>query len=99
MKKLSLAIVMAASLAACAGSGPVKRACLDTDRGASRSSTCTCIQRAADATLNGSEQRRAASLFGDPERAQAVRLSRTSADNAFWKRYSRFGETAQAQCR
>lgn len=99
MKKITLAIVLGASLAACAGAGPIKRACLDTDRGSSRASTCTCIQRAADATLNGSEQRRAASLFGDPEKAQAVRLSRTSADNAFWKRYNAFGETAQAQCR
>ena len=49
-------------------------------------------------TLSRAEQRRAASFFRDAEKAQAVRMSKRDADNAFWARYKNFANTAQAYC-
>ena len=39
--------------------GPIERACMASDRGGNRS-LCGCIQQAADMTLSGGDQRRAA---------------------------------------
>ncbi len=49
-------------------------------------------------TLRGSDQRKAAGFFKDPERAQKVRMSKADADNDFWKRYKAFGDQAEAYC-
>lgn len=99
MKKPALAAALAALfLPSLAMAGPIERACLKSERQAANRATCTCIQQVADMTLRGSDQRRAAKFFADPDQAQDVRFSTRDADNAFWSRYKSFGETAQAFC-
>lgn len=80
-----------------ASAGPIENACLSSGR-APGAALCSCIQRAADATLTRRDQRTAARFFSDPGRAQDVRMSTRESDNAFWARYRQFGATAEAQC-
>ena len=77
--------------------GPIERACMASDRGGNRS-LCGCIQQAADMTLSGGDQRRAAKFFKDPEAAHATWVSQSKSDDAFWDRYKSFGRTAEAYC-
>jgi hypothetical protein len=81
-----------------ASAGPIERACVSSERSGVSRAMCSCIQRVADMTLRGGDQRRAAKFFSDPDYAQEVRMSTRDADNAFWDRYKNFGETAQAYC-
>lgn len=81
-----------------AEAGAVQNACLQSGRSAAGRALCTCIQHAADATLSRREQRMAARFFRDPQRAQDVRMSSRSSDNAFWARYRQFGDLAAARC-
>ncbi|MGL5008281.1 MAG: hypothetical protein ACRC6I_00235 [Paracoccaceae bacterium] len=78
--------------------GTIERACNKSDRDAANRSVCSCIQQVADMSLSGADQRRAAGFFNDPDKAQDVRLSDTSRDDAFWMRYTAFGEQAEAYC-
>jgi hypothetical protein len=80
-----------------AWAGPIERACMASDRGGDRG-LCGCIQQAADMTLSGGDQRRAAKFFKDPERAHDTWVSQSAADDAFWERYKNFGATAEAYC-
>ena len=105
MKTLTTAIVilaLAAPLAsiapAPAEAGRIERACLSSDRPKNRS-LCLCIQRVADQVLTRRDQRLAARFFRDPQRAQDTRMSDSSDDAAFWKRYRTFGQYAAASCR
>ena len=77
--------------------GPIERACMASDRGGNRA-LCGCIQQAADMTLSGGDQRRAAKFFKDPEAAHATWVSQSKSDDAFWDRYKSFGQTAEAYC-
>lgn len=77
--------------------GPIERACMASDRGGN-SSLCGCIQQAADMTLSGGDQKRAAKFFKDPEAAHATWISQSKSDDAFWERYKSFGQTAEAYC-
>jgi hypothetical protein len=77
--------------------GPIERACMASDRGGNRS-LCGCIQQAADMTLSGGDQKRAAKFFKDPEAAHATWISQSKSDDAFWERYKSFGQTAEAYC-
>jgi hypothetical protein len=100
MKSFLFAAAMAASFAVFSGAavaGPIERACMASDRGGSRS-LCGCIQQAADMTLSGGDQRRAAKFFKDPEAAHATWTSQSRSDDAFWERYKSFGQTAEAYC-
>lgn len=100
MKPIALAAAVAALLPAMtslAAAGPIERACMASDRGASRS-LCGCIQQAADMTLSGGDQRRAAKFFKDPEAAHSTWVSQSKSDDAFWERYKSFGQTAEAYC-
>jgi hypothetical protein len=100
MKPVTLAVALATLLPvfpSIATAGPIERACMASDRGGNRS-LCGCIQQAADATLSGSDQRRAAKFFNDPEDAHATWISQSKADDAFWDRYKTFGATAEAYC-
>lgn len=81
-----------------AAAGPIERACLSSGRSASMQ-LCTCIQQAADLTLTGRDQSRAAEFFRDPHQAQVVRQSDRSSDEDFWQRYRAFGQTAEAYCK
>ena len=78
--------------------GPIERACLRSDRDAANRRLCACIQQVADMTLRGSDQRRAAGFFSDPDRAHETWLSQRANDDAFWERYKNFGATAEAYC-
>jgi hypothetical protein len=99
MKSFTLAALLAVSLpAGLAVAGPISKACMASDRGAGKRALCTCIQQAADATLSGSDQRRAAKFFRDPENAHATWVSQSASDDAFWERYKSFGATAEAYC-
>ena len=100
------AILIIAALAAGAATftttpvqaGTIERACLQSDRKAANRSLCGCIQQVADMTLDRRDQRLAAKFFKDPHRAQEVRMSKSDRDNAFWKKYRQFGDTAKAYC-
>ncbi|MDT1062896.1 hypothetical protein RM190_13540 [Paracoccus sp. CPCC 101403] len=89
------AVVLTTPLAV---AGPIDSACVRSERGARNGALCGCIQQVADSTLSRSDQRRAARFFKDAEEAQAVRMSKTDADNAFWARYQNFASTAEAYC-
>lgn len=100
MKSIVLAAAAAALLpvmSTAVAAGPIERACMASDRGGNRS-LCGCIQQAADMTLSGGDQRRAAKFFNDPERAHATWVSQSASDDAFWDRYKQFGATAEAYC-
>ena len=85
-------------MSAAAVAGPIERACLGSDRAAANRALCGCIQQVADMTLQGSDQRRAAAFFKDPEKAHATWMSQSASDDAFWDRYKNFGSTAEAYC-
>jgi hypothetical protein len=93
----ALAAVLLPVLSTGAMAGPIERACMASDRGGNRA-LCGCIQQAADMTLSGGDQRRAAKFFKDPERAHQTWVSQRASDDAFWERYKQFGETAEASC-
>lgn len=98
IRTLTAATIAAMTLSTAAQAGPVERACLRSDRAGAAGAVCACIQQVADMTLTGSDQRRAASFFKDPEKAQDVFLSQSASDDAFWDRYQNFGRTAEAYC-
>jgi hypothetical protein len=100
MKPFALAVAVAAFfpvMSTVAVAGPIERACMASDRGGNRS-LCGCIQQAADLTLSGGDQRRAAKFFKDPEAAHSTWVSQSASDDAFWERYKQFGATAEAYC-
>lgn len=100
MKSHILSAAIAASFAvvgSMADAGPIERACMASDRGGNRS-LCGCIQQAADMTLSGGDQRRAAKFFKNPEAAHRTWMSQSKSDDAFWERYKSFGQTAEAYC-
>ena len=78
--------------------GPISSACMKSDRQAASAALCGCIQQVADQVLQGSDQRRAAQFFADPDKAQAAWRSQSSSDDRFWDRYKAFGASAQASC-
>ena len=87
-----------AQLGSMALAGPIETACNRSDRQSASRSLCRCIEQVADQTLSGSDQRRAAAFFKDPEKAHQAWMSKRDADDAFWDRYKAFGEQAEAYC-
>ncbi len=88
-------------LAACGGgrvSGDVGEACMAANRQAASTQLCSCVQQAANLTLNASDQRRAATFFADPQLAQDTRQSGNSSSSRFWKRYKSFSATSKQMC-
>lgn len=85
-------------IATSASAGPIERACLQSDRDGASRAVCSCIQQVADQTLGGSDQRRAAKFFGNPEKANTVWQSQSRSDDAFWERYKAFGSQAESYC-
>ncbi|MGH1425474.1 MAG: hypothetical protein ACRBBU_12155 [Pseudooceanicola sp.] len=99
--KLLAATATAATLiltAQTATAGPISRACIKSDRAAASRALCGCIQNVANLTLKPRDQRLAAKFFGEPDKAQEIRMSKSDYHNAFWARYKQFGHTAQATC-
>ena len=95
--------VAAISVAVAFGPGtvsanPIERACVQSDRPGVSRTLCRCIGDAADMTLSRSDMREGARFFTDPGRAQEVQLSDTRRNDAFWRRWQEFGDTAEALC-
>lgn len=98
--RIIISIIALSALAACGSgrpSGPISRACESSERPGANALLCSCVQGAADSTLSGSEQRRAAKFFSDPQRAQDTRQQ--DGQEAFWRRYRAFADRAEAICR
>ena len=100
MRKTGLTLILIA-LTACGPrvTGEVGKACINGGRSAANARLCSCVQQAANQTLNGSEQIRAATFFADPQRAQDTRQSDNSASEAFWRRYRAYANSAEQACR
>jgi len=95
--------LLAAAIAGCGAHGAwagrtVERACEASAQSAASPALCGCIQAVADQTLATPDQRVAASLFADPDKAQLLRTSDSVAGTAFWHRYSTFAAAAEASC-
>ena len=89
------------ALTACGGgrtSGDVSKACISANRNNASTRLCSCVQQAANQTLNGSDKRRAAAFFEEPHLAQETRQSTNSGSERFWLRYKDFSETAERMC-
>lgn len=78
--------------------GPISRACLAADRSAASTSLCSCVQRVANSELSSADRSRVARFFGDPEFAHAIKISDTTANDNFWRRYQAFVRTARSRC-
>ena len=98
MSVLGAAALVLVCMAGAASAGPIDSACMSSQRKAVTRSLCGCIQQVANQTLPGADQRRVATFFRDPEKAQKVRLSDSRVDDAFWLRYKEFGAQAEAVC-
>ncbi|MEM9584946.1 MAG: hypothetical protein AAGA08_17670 [Pseudomonadota bacterium] len=79
-------------------SGPVSAACNRSDRRAASPQLCGCIQAVANARLDRSEQRLAATFYEDPQRAQDVRQSDRPSNEAFWQKYKLYASAAERSC-
>lgn len=99
LNRIAIAAATVVLTAPLAMAGPIDSACVRSDRARGNAPLCGCIQQVANQTLSRSDQRRAASFFQDPHRAQEVRMSKSDPDNAFWARYKRFTSAAEAYCR
>ena len=98
-----LAGLVVCLVASCGGgargvSGDVAKACIAGGRDAANRALCSCVQQVANQSLSGSDQRRAAGFFDDPDAAQEVRQSDRASDEAFWDRYRAFADRAEASC-
>ncbi len=84
--------------AAASTSGPIASACMRSDRKARSGALCGCIQQVAHMTLSEADQKKGASFWSDPQRAQDVRQSDNVFNEAFWLRWKNFGQTSEAMC-
>lgn len=96
--KAALAVMALVGTASLAHAGPIEGACLQSARNAANRSLCSCIQQVADITLQNTDQNLVASFFKDPNKAEKVRMSQSKRDDAFWDRYTTFGQQAQLSC-
>ena len=79
-------------------SGPISQACLRSGRDAANTRLCSCVQGTANQTLSRSDQDLAASFYRDPQRAQQIRQSNSSRNQAFWRRYTTYATRAEEVC-
>ncbi|PIE13180.1 MAG: hypothetical protein CSA70_06275 [Rhodobacterales bacterium] len=79
-------------------SGPISRACLASDRKARSPALCGCIQHVANQSLSASDQRLAATFYGDPHKAQEIRQSDRVSHEVFWKKYKSYSQQAAQTC-
>jgi hypothetical protein len=100
MRIVALLSVIAV-LAACAPrvNGAIAKACVDSDRRAANAALCNCIGQVASQDLSRSDQRRLISFFGDPERANDIKIDDSPSADAFWSRYRAFTRRAERSCR
>ncbi len=88
----------AAPLYAPTASGPIKSACLASDRKARSNHLCGCIQAVADRSLSRGDQLRAVNFYANPQAAQDIRQSDRASDKSFWKSYSEYSKQAERIC-
>ncbi|ARO15131.1 Arginine/ornithine transport system ATPase [Ketogulonicigenium robustum] len=93
-----MAATAALALAGCGPRGAISDACMAGGRSAANLHLCSCVQGVANQTLSGSDQRRAAGFFTEPDKAQQTRASSSTGDRAFWGRYRDFTNTASSRC-
>ncbi len=98
MKLLTTTLVILSLASPALAFGKIERACIKSDRSASRS-LCKCIQRVANNELTRSDQKLAAKFFKEPHLAQETRQSDSSTKERFWKRYKEFGKQAATSCK
>jgi len=98
MKTAVFAGLVLLGMAGNAQSQSIERACLGSDRDAANRALCSCIQQAADMTLNARDQRLASTFYRDPQKAQDIRQSGRSAHARFWERYKDYAEIARTFC-
>lgn len=98
MKRITFLVVLTSLAGPAAASGKIERACMRSDRQASRSQ-CKCIQRVANNQLTRRDQKLAAKFFQDPHLAQETRQSDSRSKERFWKRYKAFGQAASKACK
>ncbi|MGR3801884.1 hypothetical protein [Marinibacterium profundimaris] len=82
-----------------AEAGPIKRACMASERRNASDSLCSCLDQVARSSLKRSDQRKASRFFKDPQKAQETRQSDNPKDEAFWLRYRDFTTLAAATCK
>jgi len=78
--------------------GPIYSACRASDRDATDRQLCGCIQAVADRELSGSDTRRIAGFFDDPEEAHAVKISDSWRNESFWDLYRAYVSAARQTC-
>jgi len=96
--KAAAAAVAVFAIASVVQAGAFNRASLKSSRDAANRSLCACIQQVADITLQNRDQDLVASFFKDPNKAEKLRMSQTKRDDAFWERYTTFGDQARLSC-
>lgn len=107
--RVFIASISLVALTACGGdrlstgstaraNGPISQACLAADRSAASPRLCGCVQSVANRELSSADRARVARFFGDPEFAHAIRISDTTANDNFWRRYQAFVATARSTC-
>jgi hypothetical protein len=79
--------------------GDISRACLSANRSAATPTLCKCVQDVANRELSRRDRTRVADFFVNPENANYTKISDTTANDAFWKRYRAFTSSARNQCR
>lgn len=79
--------------------GEMGKACMASGRSAANTALCSCVQKTANSTLTNRDQKRAATFFDDPQKAQDIRQSKSPGDSAFWQRYRQFTGQAERICR
>lgn len=114
MKTPSLFILVLVALAGCAdqkrvdrfaggarvsfASGPISQACQKSDRSNANRQVCGCIQSIANRSLTNSDQKLAASFYNDPQKAQDVKMSKSTSHDAFWDRYKLYATQSERAC-
>ena len=102
LRRLGLGAALGALwvLGGCGGgvSGEIGRACMMSGRDSASAQLCSCIQGVANQSLSGTDQRRVARFFTDPEEAEEMRASDSTGSEAFWDRYRAFSDRAEAIC-
>lgn len=100
MTTVARALALTLGLAVCGApalaGGSIAGACEAS--GAASKSLCDCLQHVADQTLDGGDQRKAAKLFRDPDKAEELRMADSGSAEEFWQRYTNFAATAEAYC-
>jgi len=78
--------------------GPIQQACQAGGRKAASRARCGCVQAVADRELSAGDQRRGASLWGDPARLQEIRQSDAAGNERFWQAWKGFAGEAARLC-